>query len=162
ARLGVLDGVLEQGVEGDPELFRISAKLSVRKASEHPVARRDLGPAQEDILQEAIELDLVEIEEVRLVRSCQKQQSLEDPLHAAELVQRDVDLRRAPAVRASEDLEMSARDRHGRSQLVRGVVEELLLPLERRLEVLGVLLGNPEQVRERKREPGKLDCPTPQ
>src|SRR6266700_7756629 len=40
--LRVLDGVLEQCVEGDPELFRIRAQRPAGKGAKQPVARGDL------------------------------------------------------------------------------------------------------------------------
>ena len=53
-------------------------------------------------------------------------------LDPPELVERDLDLLAAGAVRSLQHLEMAARDRHGRAQLVRDVVEEPLLPVEQR------------------------------
>ena len=61
----------------------------------------------------------------------QQQEPVDDPLDASELVECDADLRRLP-VRSPQDLEVSARDRHGRAELVRGVVQEALLALEQR------------------------------
>ncbi len=44
--------------------------------------------------------------------------------------------------RAPQQLEVTARDRHRRAQLVRGVVQEALLALEQRPLLLGALLGD--------------------
>src|SRR5882724_11110156 len=139
-RLAVFDGVLEQCIERDPELLRIGAQRPVSKRSEPPAARGDLRPAHEDVFEKVIQFDLLELEEVRLVGAREQKQAVEDAFLPGELVERDVDLLEVPAVRAFQHLEMSARDRHRRPQLVRGVVEELLLPLERRLELVCMFL----------------------
>ena len=64
----------------------------VGERSEPPRARRDLRPAHEHVLEERLELDLRELHELRLIGGGEHEQSLEDPVDAAELVERDVKL----------------------------------------------------------------------
>ena len=69
--------------------------------------------------------------EVGLLGLRQQQQPLDDVLDPPQLVERDEHLGSVRHL-ALQQLEMPARDRHRRAQLVRGVVEEPLLPLEQR------------------------------
>ena len=74
----------------------------------------------------------LENDEVGMVGLREQEELLEDPLDPAELVERDVDLVERPVPVLSQHLEMPARDRRRSTQLVRDVVEELLLLLEQR------------------------------
>ena len=142
----MLDGVLEQGVEGDAQRLGVGEQRPGLEATEPPRARDDLGPAQEDVLEERLDVDLGRHDEVRLVRLGQQQQPLQDVLDPTELVERDLDFLAAGAVHSLQQLEMTARDRHGRTQLVRDVVEEPLL-LGEQLGALGrFVLKLPDRV----------------
>ena len=71
-------------------------------------------------------------EELRLSGLREQEQPRDDPLHARELVDRDCELR-AVAGLPAQQVEVAARNRHRRAQLVRDVVEEALLLLDERL-----------------------------
>src|SRR5207237_9526173 len=121
-----------------PPRVRAGAQDADREAAKTPRARRDLGPADDDVLQERLELHVRGDQEVRLVRLREQQQALDDALDTSELVERDAQFRR-PRLSASQELQVSTRDGHRRTQLVRRVVEEALLPLEERCTRLGEL-----------------------
>ena len=70
------------------------------------------------------------------------QQALDDRVDPRQLVERDFELGLAGSLRPDQ-LEVAARDRHRRPQLVRGVVDESLLALEHRAALLRATLGDP-------------------
>jgi hypothetical protein len=127
-RRGVLDRVLQERVERLAQRLRIRLQLAARERTQPPRPWRHLRPAQEDVLEERLDVDRLGNDEVRLVRCGQPKQPVDDALDAVELVERNRDLRRV----LGEDLEMAARDGHGSAQLVRRVVHEALLPREQR------------------------------
>ena len=135
----MLHGVLEQRVERDPQLLGVGEERPRGEVAEAPPPRRHLREAHEDVLEEGVELDLGQGEEVRAVGLREQEQALDDALDPAELVERHVDLavRRAAA---PQHLEVAARDRHRRPELVRGVVQKPLLAREQRGSGLGLLL----------------------
>ncbi len=139
ARVGVLHRVLEQRVERVPQRFRVGEQPPGEVDVEPPGSGRDLRPADEEIGEEGLEVDLLE-GEARLLGLREQQQPLDDPLHPAELVERHLELRRLGPL-APQQLEMPARDRHGSPQLVRRVVEEAFLALEERRAHLGHALN---------------------
>ena len=77
-----------------------------------------------------LEVDLLEDDEVGLVGLREQEQPLEDLFDPLQLVERHVDLVSRVAVRSPVHLEMAARDRDRRAQLVRRVVEKSFLPLQ--------------------------------
>ena len=67
----------------------------------------------------------------------EQQDPLDDPFHAGELVERDVELGSLLAEAPFEQFQMATCDRHGRAELVRDVVQKPLVALEQ----VGALLG---------------------
>jgi hypothetical protein len=67
AGLAVLDSVLEQGVERDPQLLGVRADGADGEVPQEPAPWRDFRPAHEDVLEKGVELDLVVLEEVGLI-----------------------------------------------------------------------------------------------
>jgi hypothetical protein len=109
---------------------------------EAPRARCDLGPAHEHVLEERLELDLAAVHEVGLISGREQQQTFDDCVDPPELVERDLELG-GVLLAGTHELEVPARDRDGRSQLVRRVVDEALLALEHRAPLLGPAFGDP-------------------
>ena len=70
------------------------------------------------------------VDEVGLVGLRKQQQPLEDLFDPLQLVECHVDFVSRVSVRSSVHLEMAPRDRDGRAQLVRRVVEKSFLPLQ--------------------------------
>src|SRR5207244_3975897 len=65
-RLGVLDGVLQQRVERDPEALAVGVHGAADELSEAPGSGRDLRPAHEHVLDERLDVDLFDVEETFL------------------------------------------------------------------------------------------------
>jgi len=128
ARLGVGDGILEKRVEGHAQGVGVGRQMPTCQGSEMPGARRDLGPADEHVLEERLELEFRGDEKARPFGRGQQEQPVDDPVDPPELVERDLDLRRG-----REQLEVASCDRHRCAELVRGVVDEALLLLQQRL-----------------------------
>ena len=139
AGIGVLDRVLEQRVERVPQGFRVSEHSPGEVDVEPPRAGCDLRPADEEVGEERLDIDLLEAESL-LLGLREQQQALDDPLHPSELVECNLELGRVGLL-APQQLEMATRDRDRCPQLVRGVVEEPLLPLEQRGAHLGDALN---------------------
>ena len=128
--LGEFHGVLEQGVQRAAQALRVDGNRPRCEFVEAPRAWCYLRPAHEDIFEKRLELDVFEHHEIRLTGFCEQQQPLEDLLDPLQLVECDLDLRGGMPVRAAQDLEVATGDRHGCAQLVRRIVQELLLALE--------------------------------
>ena len=130
-RLRVLHGVLEQRVESASQRLGVRVHDARHVDLQPPRARRHLRPAHEDVVEEALELDVAHEDEVGLIGLRQQQQPVDDVLDPLQLVERDQHLGCMRHL-ALQELEMATGDRHGRAQLVRRVVEEPLLALEQR------------------------------
>ena len=113
-----MHGVLEQGVECDPQRLWIDAQAPCRQRAESPRARSDLRPAHEDVFEIGLEIDLAENDEVGMVRFREEEELLEDPLDSSELVECHVDLVERPVPVLTQDLEMPPGDCRGSTQLV--------------------------------------------
>ena len=89
ARLRVLDRVLEQRVDRDPERVRVGAKRAARNVREPPRALGGLRPAEEDVLEEGLGVDLADLDEAPALRAREEDEALDDAVDARELVERD-------------------------------------------------------------------------
>ena len=145
-RLGVLDGVLEQGVEDDPQALPIGCHGARVDMTEPPDAGADLGPAYEDILEEGFEIELLPNAEVRKIRLREQEQPLDDLVHPLELVHGDDDFLRSVPVGAKSEIEVATGDSHRRPQFVGGVIHELLPPRHQLGVLLGAQLGRAQRV----------------
>jgi len=66
-RFGVLHSVLEQRIERDAQGFFVRSHVSGNERSEPPGSGRDLRPADEDLFEKGISLDVGRSEELRLL-----------------------------------------------------------------------------------------------
>jgi hypothetical protein len=101
ARLGVLDGVLEQRVECNAQAVGHRTERARGNGAEPPCPGCRFGPGDENVFEEARDLDLRGRGRVRALGAGEQQQTLDDALHPPELGKRDRDLRcaTAPGVR---------------------------------------------------------------
>jgi hypothetical protein len=67
ALVGVLDRVLEQGIERRPQPVRVDEQLGGDERPEPPGAWRQLRPAHEHVVEERLELDAIYSQEVGLL-----------------------------------------------------------------------------------------------
>ena len=122
--------------------FRVDRELPGRERAQPPRARGHLGPAHEDILEEGLEVDVLER---RRSRAGRPSRAAATARGSARFVRARRVRRRSPAplaVRAAKHLEMTARDRHRRAQLVRRVVQERSCRCEQRRALLGLTLDD--------------------
>ena len=76
-----------------------AAMLTASDRAEAPPARRNLGPTHEDVFDERLDVDLAETARNSARAGFREQEEPgDDPLDSAELIERDRELRRAPAV----------------------------------------------------------------
>jgi hypothetical protein len=84
--LGVLDGILEQSVDRVAQRLLVCAHLPVGKTAEAPNPGRHLRPADKDLFEECLGIDLNGREQLRLTRFGEEKQARDDPVHPAEFL----------------------------------------------------------------------------
>ena len=141
-RARVLDRVLDERVERRAQPVRVDRDRPAHERSEPPCPRSDLRPSHEHVLEERLDVDLLDMEEVGLLGGGEQEQPVDDRVEPGQLVKRDVEL--GIGAVPEQQLEVAARDRHRRAQLVRSVVHEPLLELEHRAALLGSCPGDIE------------------
>ena len=114
----MLDGVLEQGVQRDPEPLGVAEEPFRGEGTEAPAPRRDLRPSHEDVLEERLDVDRLGRGEAGVICFCEEQEAFEDSLHPLQLIQRDVELGLRLGEPEPIELQMPTRDCDGRPQLV--------------------------------------------
>ena len=137
-----LHGVLDQGVDRNREPVRVRLHLRLVHHAQAPLAW-NRAPAPQRLYQDRLHLDLDLAQEVGVVRRGQHQQAIREPAQPHQLVHRDLRVFvEACGGRAGDQLDVAQRDRDRRPKLVRGVLDELALPVGKPL----VRLGDPLQV----------------
>ena len=116
-------------------------------AVEHPGPRPEGACLPEDVGDEPVDVDVLHVQEVRAPRLGERDEVVDQPAHAVELVQEQrpglLDVRRPVGV---HELEMPAEDGQRGAELVPRVVEELLLGAERGLEPVEHRVHRPRQL----------------
>ena len=145
---GVADRVLQQLVQRDRQPVAVDHHRDVGDRTQRPLARRRHPPALEQLVDERLQARLGRQQEARRGSALDQQQLVDQPLHPLQLghhrVADGADLLVAGAVVAAEQVDVAARDRDRRQQLVRRVGDEVALALQRRPQVRGqpVALGH--------------------
>ena len=134
-----LHGVLHQGIERGLQPFAVGADRSLRRDPNPPRALGRRAPAAHQPDDERLDLDLGPREEARIVRRRQDQQAFGEPREPPELVEDDAGVARDLPVHTgvTDELRVTAGDRDRRPELVRGIADELSLPLEEPMFGLG-------------------------
>ena len=129
--LGVLDGVLEQRVERRPQALGVDLQPPGRQCPQPPGPRGDLRPAHEDLLEQRLELDLCAAARSPAGRPS-RARSRRSMIASIRPSSSSATSTRGFGASAQQ-LEVAARDRHRRAELMRCVVDEPLLALEQRV-----------------------------